>query len=1012
MKRIIVIFLLLAAAGVFCVTGTEKALSMPTENAASSERIVPYLNNDEACVFEKPQSSFRDMHILDDDVQIPEHEADQIRAFFAQKDEKGISNGQKAAERLYYTYDPYDYNTWQGTIGYERVTGHVMSICNEGLDFVGELCIQDFPYLEMIELEGCSIEKYSFTDCPNLHDVQIAYNKCKPQITFENTPNVWVLWLMGTPVEDLDITGMPNLEALSLANGCLAWLDLSHNHKLWNVNANGMIYLYDMDLGGKPLAQTVSVNDTRLSDIRLENTGGVSFFGAERYKGERFTIRNCPELVALGITESNIRYLDFDSIENVSKLYLDKDKYLENVDLSHVRRLGILKAASTSLTDIDLSAAEEIHDIDIHHSNVERLKLPDTAEFLYELNCYENNISELDLHTALYLYSLDCRYNNIKRLDVSSVQPYYTKCTATSNPVKAITNMPYLKGANTSEYAKFSAFALGAGTIEYNGKTLVAKTDENAEFFGWYDRESNLISSDTKIDIFSTDLAKLGYYEARFTGYEADTAVIPDEYKQADYPYNEYETGKLRDFFAIVNPLGVSNAERIHAELPIFDADNPITWPVKYTDDGHVCEIVFSNGPDGGWSLWGDLDLSGFTELKYLRLQNSYLQNWQSPNGERRNGLLSLNLSGCGKLEYLRLAHQQRLVSLDLSGCVSLQNLNVADCTYLESLDISDCRQLKYLNAEKCLVLAALDTSRCPDLTYVYAGDTSITTFDFTNNTVLELADIHNTPLESLALPNSDKFNTLYADRCGIEEIAYSGCSGLETLMLSDNPLKTLDVSKLSRLTKLYVDRCGLDTIDVSKNTELKALNAARNNLTSLDLNANTKLTVLIADKNKLTEVYLPVSDTSTMLHVALGDNPLTELSSKRIKGRGEGEFIAKADGDGSIYQSAMYLYAVGDNFKGWYDENGSLISRNARMEIPAEGKTFTARFSVYDMGDCNLDGKVNTGDAVVVLKYSAEKMQLTDEQKKLADTNHDGSVNTGDAVIILKYVSGVIAFL
>ena len=59
--------------------------------------------------------------------------------------------------------------------------------------------------------------------------------------------------------------------------------------------------------------------------------------------------------------------------------------------------------------------------------------------------------------------------------------------------------------------------------------------------------------------------------------------------------------------------------------------------------------------------------------------------------------------------------------------------------------------------------------------------------------------------------------------------------------------------------------------------------------------------------------------------------------------------------------------------------------------------------------GDLNGDGKVNTADAVIVLKYAAEMVTLDDRQLLAGDTNHDGKVNTADAVLILKYAAEMI---
>ena len=94
-------------------------------------------------------------------------------------------------------------------------------------------------------------------------------------------------------------------------------------------------------------------------------------------------------------------------------------------------------------------------------------------------------------------------------------------------------------------------------------------------------------------------------------------------------------------------------------------------------------------------------------------------------------------------------------------------------------------------------------------------------------------------------------------------------------------------------------------------------------------------------------------------------------------------------------------------------DKNGD--DKYVDYEIP-EGDDYVYEYEEYVpmpeylYGDTNGDEKVNTADAVVVLKHSAEMLTLTDERFIQADVNFDGKVNTGDAVVILKYCVGMIS--
>ena len=57
-------------------------------------------------------------------------------------------------------------------------------------------------------------------------------------------------------------------------------------------------------------------------------------------------------------------------------------------------------------------------------------------------------------------------------------------------------------------------------------------------------------------------------------------------------------------------------------------------------------------------------------------------------------------------------------------------------------------------------------------------------------------------------------------------------------------------------------------------------------------------------------------------------------------------------------------------------------------------------------MGDVNGDGKINTRDALLTLRYASKKITESDLNLAAADVNGDGKVNTRDALLILRYAS------
>ena len=85
-----------------------------------------------------------------------------------------------------------------------------------------------------------------------------------------------------------------------------------------------------------------------------------------------------------------------------------------------------------------------------------------------------------------------------------------------------------------------------------------------------------------------------------------------------------------------------------------------------------------------------------------------------------------------------------------------------------------------------------------------------------------------------------------------------------------------------------------------------------------------------------------------------------------------------------------------------------SQVPTTSTTETTATTPT-SATTPTYEIGDVDMSGTVDIGDALLVMKYSTKLATLTDEQLSLADTNFDGTVNVKDATAIQKHIAGII---
>jgi Mg-chelatase subunit ChlD len=60
-------------------------------------------------------------------------------------------------------------------------------------------------------------------------------------------------------------------------------------------------------------------------------------------------------------------------------------------------------------------------------------------------------------------------------------------------------------------------------------------------------------------------------------------------------------------------------------------------------------------------------------------------------------------------------------------------------------------------------------------------------------------------------------------------------------------------------------------------------------------------------------------------------------------------------------------------------------------------------------LGDVNFDGTVNSGDAILLLRFSAGLQVATERQNRVGDVNRDGGVDAGDGILVLRFSAGLI---
>lgn len=131
------------------------------------------------------------------------------------------------------------------------------------------------------------------------------------------------------------------------------------------------------------------------------------------------------------------------------------------------------------------------------------------------------------------------------------------------------------------------------------------------------------------------------------------------------------------------------------------------------------------------------------------------------------------------------------------------------------------------------------------------------------------------------------------------------------------------------------------------------------------------------------------------------------------ISGTSRGNHAICLVGYNNSKNAFKFINSWGDSWGiggyGWISYN---LVNSASVNVHGSGIGYILNLTTSDnyiMGDINKDGKVNSTDARLALRYAAKLETPTAEQFALADVNGDAKVNSTDAQLINKYAAKLI---
>ena len=910
----------------------------------------------------------------------------------------------------------------------------------------GELSYQNCPMMTELYVSDMGLDSLDLSIVPNIEILNCGYNNLT-KLDLEYIPKVSTLDCEYNKLTALDLCFTPNVAILNCSGNPLYSLDLT-DLELWILDCSNC-NLYELYLPlHSPYEMGVTCRNNYLTE--LDTSGVFSLFGlcCENNYITELDFKDNALLHSLRCSGNPIKKLDCSMLLSITAIWCE-DMGLEELVLpKRNTALETLECSGNNLTHLDLRFAPVLQRLECNNNKITEIDLSSQSAFytiegdlvksLQAFSCIGNPTEKITniplIVNSQKVEDTENHFVTLERSGAGSINVYYTSTT--------------YDNADPDYYLH-----------------AVADPFSTEKFLGWYDGDT-LISDKKEIELNNSSPANI---TAKFTGTVPASYTPPTHnlvphakrvmFENASYIslYDAHDMEKLRTFLETEDASGVKNGTKLNAK---YSPDDISTWDfscwkevggklrlrllimdTRMDRDGKMHESV---------PLAGKIDLSGCDELRLVTC----------PDGN----ITEVDFSGCKKLITASFYNNPELAKANFKNCDNLSVVNLHDCAFtqfefsdsmyyvslrnnkltkmnvgnpekLEKFDVrnNELTELMFpdkINNMRVLLcshnkLTELCVDTCFDLEYFdcsYNELTKLVTFGNRYWCDPYALDCSYNKLTEIDFWGSNLW-VLHIDHNNIKRDVLGDMPNLMELTVSYNEIKKLDLTNTPYLCALDCSHCKCKDIDFGSYNQIVVLHCNDNELESLKIPGGggvylSKLSDLDCSNNKLTEIDLTHAG-ANMYSLNLSGNPLTTIKNAPVRYDLCMPFVniyqpnihinIQTQGAGTLDYDLDTITAIGDDFAGFYTGGTKLTSKKTLPTDDLESCTITAQFGAFSTGDVNMDGTVNTGDAVVVLKHSAEIIQLSDEQKVLADCNHDGNVNTGDAVLILKYAAGMI---
>ncbi|GGF01110.1 LamG-like jellyroll fold domain-containing protein [Flavobacterium limi] len=273
--------------------------------------------------------------------------------------------------------------------------------------------IEDFEDLRYLDCTNNNLTTINLTKNDSLRDLDCSNNKIS-LLNLEKNLKLQYLLISDNKITDLNLTKNDSIESISAQRNLLTSLNLSKNKKLHSLYIS-YNKLSTLDISDNTVLENLDVTSNNLTSLNLKN-------GNNLLLGNSVNFTENPNLSCIQVDDAAYSNTNWASLKDATATY-NTNCTVEYIALkdSHFEQklidLGIdTDGLNGKISSLDISTVTSLN---LSNSNVTDLSGIEKFTSLINLDCSNNQITNLNLSYNLLLETLNASSNQITSLDLS-----------------------------------------------------------------------------------------------------------------------------------------------------------------------------------------------------------------------------------------------------------------------------------------------------------------------------------------------------------------------------------------------------------------------------------------------------------------------------------------------------------------------------------------------------------------------------------------------------------------